>query len=335
MQEWFKQSEKDKKLIIEQTSIKTGLSTTAVEKDFWVMLALSAIFKTTYAPYLVFKGGTSLSKAWNLTQRFSEDVDLAFDREFLGFKGDLDHKQVTKLRKAACKLVTNDFKLALTEALTEMGVEGFTTSHVEFERSDTDPVALELKYESITDRNDYLKPQILIEVSARSLRHPFQDRPMKSLIAESFQNEPFCDKEIEVPTVLPKRTLIEKMFLLHEEFQKPLGHEIKSHRMTRHLYDLGKIIDSGIAQEAIDDVNLYRTIVKHREMLTKVSWVDYSTHAPQTLNFVPPDRAMKAWKDDYNAMSESMFQGEVLLFEELIQKLRTFNDQVNQLTWSL
>jgi hypothetical protein len=190
MQEWFKQSEKDKKLIIEQTSIKTGLSTTAVEKDFWVMLALSAIFKTTYAPYLVFKGGTSLSKAWNLTQRFSEDVDLAFDREFLGFKGDLDHKQVTKLRKAACKLVTNDFKLALTEALTEMGVEGFTTSHVEFERSDTDPVALELKYESITDRNDYLK-------------HSLQNH--------SKMND-FATKKLKFQRFCPKERLLKKCF---------------------------------------------------------------------------------------------------------------------------
>lgn len=335
MTEWFKQSKEDKKLIIQQASIKTGLSTTAIEKDFWVMLALNAIYKTEYGPYLVFKGGTSLSKAWNLIQRFSEDIDLALDREYLGFTGDLGKKKVTKLRKVACDLVTNDFKTALEKTLTEMGVEGFEISHVEFERSDTDPVAIELKYESITEKNEYLKPQVLVEVSARSLRDPFQDQPMRSHIAETFQNSPFSDKEIKVPTVLPKRTFIEKMFLLHEEFQKPEDRKIKSHRMTRHLYDLGKIIDSGIAKEAIEDQDLYRTIVKHREMLTRVSWVNYDTHAPQTINFIPPERAIKEWKDDYRAMSESMFQGEILPFEDLINKLQTFNNQVNSLTWSL
>lgn len=335
MEEWFKQSEEDQRLIIEQTSIKMGLSTTAIEKDFWVMLALNAIYKTKYAPYLVFKGGTSLSKAWNLIQRFSEDIDLALDRKYLGFTGDLGKNQLTKLRKTACNLVTNDFKTDLEKMLTKMGVEGFKITHVGFERSDTDPVAIELKYKSITDKNEYLKPQVLIEISARSLREPFQNQPMKSHISESFRNEPFSDAEIEVPTVLPKRTFIEKMFLLHEEFQKPEGREIRSHRMTRHLYDLGKIIDSGIAKEAIDDQNLYRTIVKHHEMLTKVSWVDYTNHAPQTINFIPPDKAIKAWSEDYKAMSESMFQGEVLPFEELMKKLKAFNDELNELTWSL
>lgn len=85
MKEWFELSEEDRKLIIQQTSSQTRLSPTAVEKDFWVMIALNAIFKTKYAPHLVFKGGTSLSKAWGLIQRFSEDIDLALDRDYLGF----------------------------------------------------------------------------------------------------------------------------------------------------------------------------------------------------------------------------------------------------------
>lgn len=332
---WFKETEEYRKLIIEQTSIQTGLSTTAIEKDFWVMLTLNAIFKTEFSPYLVFKGGTSLSKAWGLIQRFSEDIDLALDREYLGYSGELGRKDVTNLRKTACKFVTKQFKDNLEKTFIEMGVTDIELSHLEFERSDTDPVALELKYKSITDKDEYLKPQILIEISARSLREPYENRLMKSHIAEIYPKESFSDREIKIPTVLPKRTFLEKMFLLHEEFQKPPEDEIKSLRMTRHLYDLGKIIDSGYANEALEDQNLYRTIVKHREMLTKVTWVNYELHNPQSINFIPPQRALKAWEIDYQAMSESMFQGKVIPFAELIEKLKSFNEVVNSLQWKL
>ena len=63
--------------------------------------------------HLVFKGGTSLSKAWGLIDRFSEDVDLAVDRAFLGFEGELSKGQRTKLRKKAGKYVTEVFYLDL------------------------------------------------------------------------------------------------------------------------------------------------------------------------------------------------------------------------------
>ena len=62
---------KDQIEIFNQASIKTGIPAYAVEKDWWV--------------HLVFKGGTSLSKAWKLIDRFSEDIDLAIDRNFMGF----------------------------------------------------------------------------------------------------------------------------------------------------------------------------------------------------------------------------------------------------------
>lgn len=335
MKEWFKQSEDDRKLIIEQASIKTRLSPTAVEKDFWVMIALNAIFKTKYAPHLVFKGGTSLSKAWGLIQRFSEDIDLALDRDYLGFSGDLSRMKVTKLRKAACTLVTNDFLKELKGALNEMGVEGYEISYADFERSDTDPVAIVLKYKSITENIEYLKPNILIEISARSLRDPNEKKLLRSHIGEVYPEAKFSDKEIEIPTVLPKRTFLEKIFLLHEEFQKPEDREIKNYRMTRHLYDIGKIIDTYHAKEAIEDVELYKAIVKHRKMLTNITWVDYNLHAPQTINYLPPSTVKNEWKNDYKKMSESMFQDETIPFEELMEKLKDFNDRINSIKWSL
>src|SRR5690606_14178692 len=114
-------------------------------------IALRAIFRTKYAEHLVFKGGTSLSKSWNIIERFSEDIDLAIDRNFLGFEGNLSRKAVTKLRRASCSFVVDKFQHVLAAQLKKDGVKDFEVRVVDFERSDTDPLAIELNYKSLTD----------------------------------------------------------------------------------------------------------------------------------------------------------------------------------------
>lgn len=333
MKPWFDLSSEDKKTIIEQTSAKTGLNPTAIEKDFWVTLALNALFKTQYSPHLVFKGGTSLSKAWGLIQRFSEDIDLALNRRFLGFEGDLTQSRVKKLRKKACAFVSNEFIQELNQCLLQMDAKGFEISVVQFEESDTDPIAIELKYESLTESIDYLRPRVLIEVSSRSLIDPFENKNIQSLIGQTYPTNDFSDPVAQIPTVTPVRTFLEKIFLLHEEFQKPEDRPIRSHRMTRHLYDLSKIIDSPFAEQAFTNKQLYFDIIKHREMLTKISWIDYSKHAPQHIDFLPPQRAVQEWKEDYHAMAESMFQGAVMPYDQLIDKLTQLKYHINNLDW--
>ena len=286
MEKWFSLAESERKETINQVSAMTGLIPTAIEKDWWVMIALNAIYRSEYAEYLVFKGGTSLSKSYGLIERFSEDIDLAIDRSFFGFDGVLNPKAVTKLRKKTCEFITQVFIEKLEGILIAMGVKEFTLNHVDFERSDTDPLAIELKYKSLTEKVDYLKPRILIEISSRSLRDPFENRELVSFIGSNYPELPFVDKPIVVPTVLPTRTFLEKIFLLHEEFQKPKGREIRSKRMTRHLYDISKLMDTRYMEDALADRELYNTIVEHREMLTNVSWVDYLKHVPKEIDFV-------------------------------------------------
>ncbi len=93
MKKWLTIPEQTRRNAYIQIAEKTGMNAFAVEKDWWVVQTLRIIFEMDVAQYLVFKGGTSLSKSWNLIQRFSEDVDLAIDREFFGFKGVLSKNQ--------------------------------------------------------------------------------------------------------------------------------------------------------------------------------------------------------------------------------------------------
>lgn len=331
MEEWFKLSEKDRKLIIDQVSSEKGLLPVAIEKDLWVIIALRAIFSTELKDHLVFKGGTSLSKAWNIIERFSEDIDLAVDRSFFGFNGDLSRSQIKNLRKASCKYVNEKFGKLLNDVLLKQGVREFELKVTEFEESDTDPLAIELRYNSLVEKQEYLHPRILIEISSRSLIEPFEIRELKSLISTVYPDQKFIDKPVEIPTVLPSRTLLEKMFLLHEEFQKPKDRKIKSARMTRHLYDISRLMETPYLDQALKDKILYSTIIKHRSKLTKVSWVDYSTLDYKTLKFIPPKEILEEYKKDYLAMEESMFYGETEIFEELMAKLSKLNQRVNEI----
>jgi len=69
---WLKLSDEDKKDIFSEVSNNIGLPTAAIEKDWWVVRTLEALYKTEITSHTVFKGGTSLSKAWGLIDRFSK-----------------------------------------------------------------------------------------------------------------------------------------------------------------------------------------------------------------------------------------------------------------------
>ena len=97
-----------------------GINQLAIEKDWWVMVTLKALFRTTCADSLIFKGGTSLSKGFQIIERFSEDIDLAISHSFFGIDK-TSKSQREKLRKMARVFVHDtlsselDARLWLTE----------------------------------------------------------------------------------------------------------------------------------------------------------------------------------------------------------------------------
>ncbi len=105
---WLNLPKNKQQELFKQLSVKTGIQPQAIEKDAWVTLVLRIIFGTQISEYLVFKGGTSLSKAYKLIQRFSEDIDLAINREYLGFQGELTKGQIRKLRRKSHDFVSNE-----------------------------------------------------------------------------------------------------------------------------------------------------------------------------------------------------------------------------------
>lgn len=333
MIEWLKLTDKRKRQILNQTNAATGRPVHAIEKDWWVTLALQALFSTKWKDNLVFKGGTSLSKAWGLIERFSEDIDLAIDRKTLGFPEEFVSKaQVEKLRKKASAFIATEFKDELEKVLFDLGLtaDQFKLVVQETDLDDRDPQVLELVYTSALDPNPYIADKVLIEIGGRSLREPSSDREIKTMLYEVFPDQPFSGKPFLVPTVNPMRTFLEKAFLLHEEFSKP-PEKIRHTRLSRHLYDLEKLMDTEYATTALADYEFYTSLITHRAQFNAIRGLDYAGHIPDQINFIPPADIIALWEADYAAMRENMIYGHTHTFDKLIDRLHELLKRFRQI----
>ncbi len=329
MIEWLTLNDERKRLILNQANEATGLPVHAIEKDWWVTLALQTIFLTPWNSNLVFKGGTSLSKAWGLIQRFSEDIDMAIDRRVLGFPEEfVNNAQVAKLREKASAFIATEFRTGFEKALIDIGLktDQFQLKVQDTVLKDRDPQVLELEYNSSLDANPYIANKVLIEIGGRSLREPSSNREIQTILREVFPDQAFSGSPFEIPTVDPMRTFLEKAFLLHEEFSKP-PEKIRRDRLSRHLYDLEKLMDTQYATAALGDYAFYTSVVDHRAKFNAIRGLDYAGHAPSHINFIPPDSLMGQWEADYVAMRESMFYGETIEFSKLIGRLHELRDR--------
>ncbi|TRX32970.1 nucleotidyl transferase AbiEii/AbiGii toxin family protein [Flavobacterium sp. ZT3R18] len=327
--------ENDKKEIYKQVSNISGMADFAVEKDWWVVQTLSIIFEMEVGQHLVFKGGTSLSKAWKLIERFSEDIDLAIDRKFLGFEGELSKNQRTELRKAASRYVAVTFFDELQKKFQEKGLLGVTFQLVETNDSDQDPRIIEIYYPNVIESPGYIQPRIVVEIGCRSLREPFSVQTFASLVDEEYTESDFAQAPINVPTVNPERTFLEKIFLLHEEFNRPLE-KIRVDRLSRHLYDVYQLAKTDFAVKAVKDAALYETIVNHRHKFTRVGGVNYNGHQPQTINPIPIPEIIEAWRADYKTMLEQMiYEENPPSFEAIIEELTKLKNKINSFEWTM
>ena len=334
MTPWTKLSIEERLTILTNIAEEKGIVENAVEKDYWVSMVLRSIFSLPYADALVFKGGTSLSKGWNLIERFSEDIDLAIDRKFLGFRDELNKSQRTKLRKESKKFICNTLAKDIEARLSEYGILAECKVVVpETPISDLDPVVLFVEYNTIlTQEVDYIPERVKIEISCRSLIEPFEKVAMRSMIEDAYPEEDFSLAKVEVPTVLPGRTFLEKIFLLHEEFTRPGGCS-RIERLTRHMYDIEKMMDKPFAAEAMNNQVMYNEIVAHRKAFTAWAGLDYATHSPQTISFVPPVVIEDVLRNDYEQMKYGFIYKDAPTYEHLIERLKALQQTFRQLEW--
>ena len=322
--------------VLNQVNVKNGQDLQTIEKDWWVTQVLRVLFSQPYAEHLSFKGGTSLSKAWNIIERFSEDIDIAISREYLGFAGELSRTQVSdKLRRAACSFVREKMQNDVREGLVAMGIapENFSV-HVNITSvSTTDPEVIYVDYQSALPNSEYIAHIVKVEVGGRSMFEPLQSVMLSSIIDETFPNAAFVEPSFAVSVVRPERTFLEKVMLLHEEFAKPMA-EVRTERMSRHLYDLERMLHTDIAERALRDEALYRAVVEHRRKFVNLKGFDYDTLYPQSLSLEIPADVLPLWRKDYENMQGSMIYGKSVSFDELLTEIRQLNARIRQLPYT-
>ncbi|WP_373035582.1 nucleotidyl transferase AbiEii/AbiGii toxin family protein [Sulfurimonas sp.] len=339
MYEFVKLERKERSQAFRIASEKLGYPAYVIEKDFWVTYILDTLFnRINHKHRVLFKGGTSLSKCYKLIDRFSEDIDLSLHMADLGFEGDkAPHIVATKESKSASKRAVEDLKVAgevflentILVLLKEKIIEDLGVGEKwSLLLDDTNAENLLFHYpKSLEDDeygNKYVKPVVLIETGTKSEHIPSEDIEVNSLLEDAIAE---IHSKAVVKVLSPKRTFWEKATLLHAENNINRVERVKE-RLSRHLYDIVMLSRSSIGVEAMKDLALLDTVAKHKAFYYRSNAAKYDEAKVGTLKIVPKGEILEAFRIDYEKM-RSMFAGEVIEFDVIIEELRILEDKIN------
>jgi hypothetical protein len=289
---------------------------------------------------LIFKGGTSLSKVYGLIERFSEDIDVSLARVSLGFGGEADPeaggsakeqgRRLERLRQACQEKIVGNLKPAFEKDIaTKFGQESGWS--VTVDEADPDRQTLLYAYPSSwQDRTaGYVRAAVKIEMGARSDHWPSRQAEISSYVAQQFPSA-FRAPAFTVKVLAAERTFWEKATLLHAEYHRPANKTMPL-RLSRHYYDLSRLIQSGLGDKAAEDLELLRRVVEHKQVFFRSAWAHYDSAHPGGLRLSPVPERLKELESDYEKMQE-MFFGDRPAFAQILQVIGEWENDFNQPT---
>ena len=271
----------------------------------WVVWTLAVLYGSAIGEHLVLKGGTSLSKAYRVIRRFSEDVDLTYDiraiaPDLVGDKGEAlpktrseEARWTTEVHRRLPARVEGTVQPAIADTLEAEGLAA--TVRIEGAK-------LLIDYEATAGASGYVTPSVMLEFGARSTGEP-----------ASFQDVA-CDASglvhgVVFPTARPRvmhaeRTFWEKATAIHVFC---LQERLRGDRFARHWHDLARMDEAGLAEAAFADRDLANAVARHKAMFfaekaADRTRIDYAAAVNGGLRLVPADDGAKALEDDYARM---------------------------------
>ena len=276
-----------------------------LEKDVWVVWAIDGLFSSEFGKHLVFKGGTSLSKGYDVIARFSEDVDVTYDvRELIpeliggGAPIPKSNSQADKWRAAIDEKlpvwVRDQALPAINKHVTDTGVEVKVTA---------EGTNIYIDYDPLAKGTDYVPPRVKIEFGARSTGEPFEERQITCDAAAHLPDLEFPSAKPRV--MLPKRTFWEKATAVHVFCKQ--GEQ--GDRLSRHWHDLVRLDDAGYAEAAFDDRALANEVAEFKGKFFRAkdsagNAIDYAAAVSGALQLVPDAETVKALEGDYKKMAD-------------------------------
>lgn len=317
----------ERTVYIEQAAARLALPTAAVEKDFWVCWTLARLFSSEQlAPRILFKGGTSLSKVFNLIRRFSEDIDLILDWNEIAADDPRATRSRTQQDRYNHALVERSREYVREAFLPEVRrlVEGRCTAEVEAGAPDV----IDIRYPSAyADR--YLRPEIRLEIGPLAQWIPHATYRIKPYAAEAFPDL-FTEPDCSVRAIKAERTFWEKATILHAEaFREPPA--IFPARYSRHYYDLAMMAeDEPTRAAALGDLDLLRSVVEFKKKFYFRAGACYDLAKPGTFRLLPPAHGRESLAEDYEKMQVMLF-GAAPTFDEILDRLGQLEQAINRM----
>jgi hypothetical protein len=306
----------------------SGLSPQILEKDIWVVWTLNALFSGPEREHLVFKGGTSLSKAYGVIDRFSEDLDVTVDIRHLipDLAGDADQpiaataSQQRRWRKAIDEALSGWIADVIVPSL-ERQVQGANLT-VRIERTGD---KVWIRHDPVSTGWGYMSPDVLIEFGGRSTGLPAEIMPITCYAASELPALTFPTAEPRVMRI--ERTFWEKATAVHV-FCK--ADTLTAERLARHWYDLVRLDDTGHATSALADRNIARQVAAHKTAFFAAKGVDYAAAVAGDLQLVPSGTLTNLLRADYRAMLDNgLLNDQAPSFEELMDRSQALQDRAN------
>jgi len=286
---------------------RSGRLAHLLEKDVWVVWALATLYASPLGEHLVFKGGTSLSKAYKVIRRFSEDVDLTYDIRALApdlVGGDDEALPKTRseekrwsseVRRRLPEWVAATAQPVIANALSAEGLSAAVRAEGE---------KLFIDYEASAPGSGYVAPAVMLEFGARSTGEPASLRYIACDAADLVEGLAF-------PTARPRvmhaeRTFWEKATAIHVFCRQE---RLRGDRFARHWHDVVRLDEAGIAAAAVADRALANAVARHKTMFfaeraVDRSMIDYAAAVTGGLQLVPSGDGAKALAEDYARMIE-------------------------------
>lgn len=332
MKQIAKVSDNDKRVLFRNTADKMGLNDTIVEKDFWVCFTLDYLFhRSPWKDSITFKGGTSLSKAFNLISRFSEDIDLILDWRILGYskeepwekrsntKQDIFNKEA---KTRAEVFLSETFCPTIKEELSqELGQEA--DIYMDNEEKQTVIFAYPKLFTNVKTLQ-----VIRLEIGALAAWTPAKTAAIVPYAAEYYPDV-FKKKKTRILTVAAERTFWEKATILHHEANRPEHLEMPQ-RYSRHYYDLYRMSMTPVKETAFSRLDLLKKVVDFKIKFYPRGWAKYPEAVPGTLKLVPPEYRFAALETDYVAMKDMLY-GNIPTFDTVIATIRRLENEINSL----
>lgn len=331
-------SDADRGALFVETAARLGTAVQNVEKDFWVCWTLDALFNGLEAgsPRLLFKGGTSLSKAFNLIPRFSEDIDITVFREDIGqavepaaleaLSGKQQRKKLDGIREA-CQAFING---SLTSQLAQR-VDAVGKGRMKLERDpdDADGQTLLLWYPAVARTDDYIRSAVKIEAGAKSALDPHTSASVTPYIAADL---PDLDLRVDnVITVEAERTFWDKIIILHGLRQWHDRRGVLRHggqRVSRHYYDAYQLMRNERAAQWLDNRTLAANCATHARLFFGSADLGLTTAAHGQFTLTPTPAMRDALRVDYVAMAGMIF-GEVPPLDAVLASIEDIERRVN------